>query len=520
MIGRRYPRPRAYTRGKNCHPFGGCAGVKTSRVDPHGVALLIACYILTAALDGCQPRRVRPMGPEERAAQEFDGVLARDARPSGRTQRFTLTAAPTALVLLGGRSMDVWAYNGSVPGPTLRVRKGDRVRVEFHNRLPQPTTVHWHGVRLPNAMDGVPGVTQPPVPPGGDFVYEFVPKDAGTFWFHPHVRGSEQVERGLHGVLVVEDEAPLPFDEEVVWVLDDWRLDAQGAVDPAFNTRHDLAHDGRWGRDVTVNGRTNSRLFARPGARLRVRILNAANGRVFRLGLGGLPARLLAVDGTYTSRAVPADGFELAPGNRVDLDVSIPPDAAGRAYAVTDNFVARMPNTLTAVEVTAEPPRPAGRFAAPRARVPLWANGLSLPIRQTYRLDARAGGPFGIEWTFNNEAFRHDDSGAHDHHATATLPLGRWSRLQFVNASYRLHPIHLHGMFFRVIGRNGAFVDEPFLRDTALVHPRETMDIAVVPLDEGRWMMHCHILEHAEAGMMTLLDVVPPGSPASEAHHP
>jgi len=474
--------------------------------------------LAVALLAACRPAPTPPLGPEEQAAREFANVLPRDAPAARTTRTFELTAAPVTLPLLDGRSLAVWAYNGTVPGPTLRVRRGERLRVEFRNALPQPTTVHWHGVRLPNAMDGVPGVTQAPVPPGGTFVYEFVPKDAGTFWFHPHVRGSEQVERGLHGVLVVEDERPLPFDQDLVWVLDDWRLDASGAIDPAFNTRHDLAHDGRWGRDVTVNGRSDTRLFARPGARLRVRILNAANGRVFRLDLGGLPAQLLAVDGTYASRPISADGFELAPGNRVDLDVTIPANAGARSYAIGDRFVPRAPNALATVEVTSEPARPTPRFEVPRPRVPRWAGGLALPIRQTYRLDARVGGPFGIEWMFNGEAFRHEDASGHEH-PTATLPLGAWSRLRFVNDSSRLHPIHLHGMFFRVIGRDGAFVDEPFLRDTALVHARETVDLAVVPLDEGRWMMHCHVLEHAEAGMMTLLDVVPPGqSPPAHRH--
>jgi FtsP/CotA-like multicopper oxidase with cupredoxin domain len=107
--------------------------------------------------------------------------------------------------------LKVWAYNGQVPGPVLRVRLGETLRVHFTNNLPEETTIHWHGVRLPNAMDGVPGVTQPPVPPAGEFVYEFTPKDAGTFWFHPHVRASEQVERGLYGVLVVEDASPGVF---------------------------------------------------------------------------------------------------------------------------------------------------------------------------------------------------------------------------------------------------------------------------------------------------------------------
>jgi len=129
---------------------------------------------------------------------------------------FELLAAPAELALVDGGKLRVWAYNGQVPGPTFRVRLGETVRVNFTNRLPQATTVHWHGVRVPNGMDGVPHVTQGPVEPGESFIYEFTPKDAGTFWFHPHVRSSEQVERGLYGVLVVEDEKPAPYDRDVV----------------------------------------------------------------------------------------------------------------------------------------------------------------------------------------------------------------------------------------------------------------------------------------------------------------
>src|SRR5207253_4788676 len=136
-------------------------------------------------------------------------------------------------------------------GPVLRVRLGDTVRATLVNDLPQPTTIHWHGVRLPNAMDGVPGVAQPPVEPGQRFTYEFTPKDAGTFWFHPHLRASEQVERGLFGVLIVEDAQPAPYARDLVWVLDDWLLDEGGPgrerqIFGEFNTPHDLAHDGRW----------------------------------------------------------------------------------------------------------------------------------------------------------------------------------------------------------------------------------------------------------------------------------
>jgi FtsP/CotA-like multicopper oxidase with cupredoxin domain len=133
---------------------------------------------------------------------------------------------------------------------------------------------------------------------------------------------------------------------------------------------------------------------------------------------------------------------------------------------------------------------------------------MSVPVTKELVVNARRGGPFGIEWTFNNEAFAgHMQAHAH---AALSLPRGQFARLRFTNESYRLHPIHLHGMFFKLLARNGAAVDEPFFRDTVLVHGRETVDIGVVPLDAGRWMMHCHILEHAEAGMMSNIDVVAP----------
>ena len=136
--------------------------------------------------------------------------------------------------------------------------------------------------------------------------------------------------------------------------------------------------------------------------------------------------------------------------------------------------------------------------------MPAWSAGLDIPVTKQFLLDARRGGEFGIEWTINGAAFA-----GHAHHGDAVLTLARgsWARLRFVNASYRLHPIHLHGMFFKLLARNGVPVDEPFFRDTVLVHSQETIDIGLVPLDAGKWMMHCHILEHAEAGMMTLFEV-------------
>src|SRR5256885_11963791 len=170
---------------------------------------------------------------------EFSGAYPEAAHPTGVVRDLDLVAAPARLKLIDGRDLDVWAYNGQVPGPVFRVKLGETLRVHFVNRLPQPTTIHWHGIRLPNGMDGVPGVTQPPIEPGASFTYEFTPKDAGTFWFHPHIRSSEQVERGLFGALIVEDREPPPFSRDELWGLDDLLLAPGGQIFPHCNTRHD-----------------------------------------------------------------------------------------------------------------------------------------------------------------------------------------------------------------------------------------------------------------------------------------
>jgi len=440
--------------------------------------------------------------PRTRFSKEFMHSYPRNAPVPRALRSFSLEAAPADVDLVGDKPLHVWAYNGQVPGPTMRVRLGDRVRVALTNHLPEETTIHWHGVRVPNAMDGVPNLTQPPVRPGETFVYDFVPKDAGTFWFHPHVRSSEQVERGLYGVLVVEDAAPPPFSHDAVWVLDDWLIGSDGQIFPEFNTRHDLMHDGRWGNVITVNGHRDETLVVKAGERIRLRLLNAANGRVFIPDFSELDAKAIAVDGLYAARPFDPKGFELAPGNRLDLDVTFRTEDRGREFRIVDRFT-RTPFALATIRVADEiVPTPDFRSPA-RAQVPSWSGAAEIPVDMEYLMNARIGGEFGIEWTLNGAAFSHDHSVA----PSAELRLGRWTKLRFVNQSYRLHPMHIHGQFFRVLTRNGQAVDEPHFRDTALVHAQETIEVGLVPLDPGIWMLHCHVLEHAEAGMMTTVSV-------------
>ncbi|MGH6739863.1 MAG: multicopper oxidase domain-containing protein, partial [Bradyrhizobium sp.] len=160
-----------------------------------------------------------------------------------------LEARPARVQLVPAEypSTEVWAYNGTIPGPVLRVRQGDRLRAMVKNALAEGTTVHWHGIRLPNAMDGVPVITQPSIEPGGEFLYDFVPPDAGTFFYHPHQRSYEQVGRGLAGVLIVEEREPPKVDRDVVWVLGDWRLNRDASIRGGFGGFMDVSHNGRVG---------------------------------------------------------------------------------------------------------------------------------------------------------------------------------------------------------------------------------------------------------------------------------
>jgi len=287
---------------------------------------IAAAFILSVAGQSAAQDRISPPSDPIRHAllSEFEGSFPRDASPNGQVVDFEFTAAPTEVELFPGHQTRVWAYDGSVPGPTLRIRLGQTLRLKFTNSLPQPTTIHWHGVRVPHAMDGVPGVTQPAIEPGKTFTYEFTPKDPGTYWFHPHVRGAEQLERGLYGALVVDEAEPLPYDQDFVWMMDDWRLTQDAQIYSEFVTGGDISHDGRWGNVPTVNGKAQPTFLLKPGQRIRLRLINSANARIFRPDFSALEAIGIAFDGMTASRPFDPANYDLAPGNRLDLDFTVP----------------------------------------------------------------------------------------------------------------------------------------------------------------------------------------------------
>ena len=255
---------------------------------------------------------------------------------------FTLRAAPGRARLAPdpwGES-DVWCYGGAVSGPEIRVRQGDRLRIAVRNALDEDTTVHWHGLRVPNAMDGVPHLTQAPIAPGETFTYAFDAVDAGTFWYHPHQRSFEQVGRGLYGALIIEEANPPRADREMVWVLDDWRLTQEAGIAEDFGGFHDMSHGGRLGNTVTINGRVPDAVPVRTGERVRLRLINAANARIFALDFGDLAPQVIALDGQPVTPHAPQDArgwVVIGPAMRVDLMIDMT-GAPGETLMITDRF--------------------------------------------------------------------------------------------------------------------------------------------------------------------------------------
>ena len=395
----------------------------------------------------------------------------------------------------------VWAYNGSIPGPIIRGKEGQTIEVEFINKLDESSSIHWHGLIIDNAMDGVPGVTQDPVKAGESFSYRLKLRDAGIYWYHPHLNGSEQLGRGLKGALIVEPNKKLPWSQDFVWLIDDWVLQKDGNIFPHFNTGHDLMHDGRWGNVVTINGNYQPEFSVSPGERIRIRLINGANARVLMPVFKGIDANVIAVDGKPVTRIFKYGSFDLAPGNRIDLDIIIPTDAQGQRYVVEDEFT-RNNFPLASITVKEDQPVLTPVFDPPTAEDFLPAEVFSdATPSKTWDLDAIRGGQYGIGWAMNRLLWPNSD--------TADIPKGQPQKIVFKNNSSRLHPMHIHGTFFRVLERNGKPEAENFTRDTVLLGSRESVVIGLVPTEPGIWMSHCHIQSHAEAGMMTTVNVTP-----------
>jgi FtsP/CotA-like multicopper oxidase with cupredoxin domain len=451
------------------------------------------------------------------------GPCAAQAAPEVAPDGFRILRARPGSALLRGEgqpSTAIWGYDGQVPGAVLRVKRGEELKIRLVNALPEPTLVHWHGLRIANAMDGVPHVTQAPIAPGGSFDYRFKPPDAGTFWYHSHLYASEQIERGLAGTLIVDEPEPPEVDRDVVLVLDDWRLNEDGSLHEAsFRSLHDAAHLGRVGEHLTANGRPSVDIPVRTNERLRLRILNAANARLMALRVDRHRAVVMALDGQPTEAFVARESrVALGPGNRADLfiDATLEPGASAPVLLETDSAAVPIARLIYQAGPPARPlPRPEPR-ALPANPLPQRmdfprALRMDIPLEGGAMRAPRTGADgevrgHGIEakariWTMAGFA-----SSGHHGPPLFSVKRGRTVVLGFPNRTAFPHSMHLHGHHFRLLDN----LDDgwkPFWLDTVVVLPERTARIAFLADNPGKWMLHCHMLEHAETGMAAWFEV-------------
>jgi FtsP/CotA-like multicopper oxidase with cupredoxin domain len=470
------------------------------------VLVVMSCVLLAAAA------RAQSLAPAGWAADLELNELA-DTNPDPKIVEVTMTAKLAEVEVAPGKRVRAWTYDGGLPGPLIRTRVGDRLIVHFRNELHEPTTVHWHGVRVPIEMDGVPEISQPPVQKGETFTYDFVVRDAGLYWYHPHVMSAAQVGFGLYGPLLVEDpDDGVGVDDQLTLVLSDIGFNAKGELEPADSGGSAGMVFGREGAYVLANGRHRPTLKARAGAPQRWRIVNAAKSRFFYLDLEGQQFTVIGVDGGIQERPTKTDILLVTAGERVDVIVT-PKGAPGsslplramlynRGYGsveyrsveevLTIEFSKDAPVAAKPVTVTRAMETPSTAGATPVDMV------LSLPPMQNNKSEFLINGvPY---WKAKPFLAR----------------LGEKQIWTVKNDSDWDHPYHLHGFFFHVLDDKGEPVRPLALKDTVNIPMKTTVKL-LVHFDErpGEWMIHCHILDHAEGGLMGTVLV---GDGASKGH--
>jgi multicopper oxidase len=441
---------------------------------------------------------------------------SKPSTPAGtRSTNITLAAGETDIDL-GGVTVRTWTYGNELPGKEIRLRKGERLQAELTNSLPQDVTVHWHGLAIPNPMDGVPDLTQAAVPKGQTFNYDFVVPDAGTYWAHSHV--GTQLDRGLYFPLIIEDpDEKVDYDHELVLVLDDW-IDGTGTNPdqvfenlrktgmkpmapggPGVSPTSPLGEDGG---DVTypyfvINGRVPTDPQVGDyiaGQRIRLRVINAGSDTAFRVALPNTSMSVVATDG-YPVVPTQATSVILGMGERVDAVitvneslpvVAVPEGKEGRAQL--NLRVNNAPSTVNLDDFVASVRREVVLDTASLRPTP----EVTLPARQPDQVfEARLTGPVnGYTWPINGKLYAPPRDGV-------PVKPNQRVRVRFINESMMFHPFHLHGHTFQVMNGNAARAR----KDTVLIPPKQTVEVEFDSDNPGKWITHCHNTYHLEAGM-------------------
>lgn len=430
-----------------------------------------------------------------------------------RIVEVSLVAKASSLAIADGPETDLWTYNDSLPGPLIHARVGDRVIVHFDNQLADPTVVHWHGLRISDQMDGSPRI-QSPVAPGGSFTYDFIVPDAGTFWYHTHFNQIEQFERGLYGALVVHERDEPKFTSERVIVIDDIRLDSDNQIAPFLTSGPDIGA-GRVGNTLLANGKAEPLRTVLPrGGIERWRVILANNALTMGLRLKGAQTRVIATDGGLLPSPLEADRVEIAPGQRYDFEVRAGEGESevtleALIFVIENDQVVEKPFPLAIARVEGDVAQPEPKY--PEVILPA-VNVAATEV--AWKLAAtNAGGK--VEFTINGQSGYVD---GHEHPLLGTFPSNEPVRIRISSSVSPAHPFHIHGQFFQIVERGGKPVtDEPGLRDTVAIRGAESASVLTYFENPGRWMVHCHISEHSEKGMMAEVVVTDSGAGSSSS---
>jgi FtsP/CotA-like multicopper oxidase with cupredoxin domain len=442
-----------------------------------------------------------------------------DRNPDPAIVEVDLTAKLADVEVAPGKTVHAWTYNGMIPGPLVRATVGDRVIVHFRNELPQPTTVHWHGVRVPIEMDGVPGISQPEVQQGESFTYDFVVHDASLYWYHPHVMSAAQVGFGLYGALLVEDPKDgVGVSDQLTLVLSDIGFDRQGTLESPDSGGPAGTVFGREGAYVLINGKHRPTLNARAGAPERWRIVNAAKSRFFLLDMDGQPFYVIGGDGGLLERPVTTETLLVTPGERADVIVT-PTGPKGGALVVRALLYNRGYGSIEyrGVEDVLTIPftddAPVTKVALPSVSRAFDAPGISTEgaamVNVTLSLPP-AGADGKSEFHVNGVPYWKAKP--------FLAKLGEKQIWVIKNESSFDHPFHLHGFFFLPLDEKLQPIRPMAWKDTINVPMTNGTVRFLVWFNErpGTWMFHCHILDHAEGGLMGTVQV---GDKATEHTH-
>ena len=457
----------------------------------------------------------QPLRPTARAVDAPPLRVPVDINPDPSVLEVNMSAYVADVEVGPGLTVKAWTYDGGIPGPFLRAKVGDRLIVHFTNKLPDATTIHWHGLRVPIAMDGVPGISQPPMHTGDTFTYDFVLRDAGLFWYHPHVMSAAQVGFGLYGALQVDDPSDgVTVDDEVTLVLSDIGFNKFGELEPAESGGPAGMVFGREGEHVLVNGRRTPTLTMRAGTVQRWRIVNTAKSRFFLIDMDGQPFTVIGSDGGLQSAPVTEQTLLVTTGERVDVLVA-PRGTPGSTLSVRamlynrgyGSVQYRDVEELMRIRFTDAPALPARAMPKTSRRiVPTERAGATeVPIVLTLPPAGKDG----------KSAFR--VNGVPFWEAKPfTAALGERQVWVIRNDTDWDHPFHLHGYFFLQLDANDQPVQPLAWKDTLNIPMKTTIKV-LIDFNErpGEWMFHCHILDHAEGGLMGTVQV---GSPSGRTH--